>query len=71
METLTGPETYKPLIMPFPNPTIAPSVLAAIGQTPLIELSRPTKNLPGRVLAKAEFLNPVVMLVRWPEPSGS
>jgi hypothetical protein len=64
MEPLAGPETYKPLSMPFTNPTLAPSVLAAIGQTPLIELSRPTKNLPGRVLAKAKFLNPVVMLVR-------
>ena len=63
-EPLTGPETYKPLIMPFTNPTIAPSVLAAIGQTPLIELSRPTKKLPGRVLDNAEFLNTVVMLVR-------
>jgi hypothetical protein len=64
LEPLTGPEPYKPLIMPFSNPTIAPSVLAPIGQTPLIELSRLNKILPDRILSKAEFLNTAVMLVR-------
>ena len=34
------------------------SVLAAIGGTPLVELSRVTKDLDGRVLAKLEYLNP-------------
>ena len=34
------------------------SVLGAIGNTPLVELSRLTKGLNGRVLAKLEYLNP-------------
>lgn len=35
-----------------------PSVLEAIGNTPIIELSRIAKDLPGRIFAKAEFMNP-------------
>jgi len=35
-----------------------PSVIEAIGATPLVELSRITKDLPGRILAKLEYLNP-------------
>jgi cysteine synthase len=34
------------------------SVLGAIGNTPLVELSRFTKDLDGRILAKFEYLNP-------------
>ncbi|NMB54998.1 MAG: cysteine synthase family protein [Leptolinea sp.] len=34
------------------------SVLGAIGHTPLIEISRFTKGLDGRILAKLEYLNP-------------
>src|SRR5690349_18397045 len=34
------------------------SVLGAIGNTPLVELSRITRGLEGRVLAKLEYLNP-------------
>jgi cysteine synthase A len=34
------------------------SVLAAIGNTPLVELSRFARDLDGRVLAKLEYLNP-------------
>lgn len=34
------------------------SVLGAIGNTPLVELSRITRGLEGRILAKLEFLNP-------------
>ncbi|MEO8264211.1 MAG: cysteine synthase family protein [Ilumatobacteraceae bacterium] len=34
------------------------SVLAAIGRTPLVELSRVTSGLDGRVVAKLEYLNP-------------
>ncbi len=34
------------------------SVIEAIGNTPLVELSRLTRGLPGRVLAKLEYLNP-------------
>jgi cysteine synthase A len=34
------------------------SVLGAIGNTPLVELSRLTRGLEGRILAKLEFLNP-------------
>ena len=32
--------------------------MEAIGDTPLVELSRLTQGLPGRILAKLEFLNP-------------
>jgi cysteine synthase len=35
-----------------------PSVVEAIGATPLVELSRLTQNLSGRILAKLEYLNP-------------
>jgi len=34
------------------------SVLGAIGNTPLVELSRLTRGLEGRILAKLEYLNP-------------
>lgn len=34
------------------------SILGAIGNTPLVELSRFTKGLDGRILAKLEYLNP-------------
>jgi cysteine synthase len=34
------------------------SVLEAIGETPLVELSRLTRGLNGRLLAKLEYLNP-------------
>ena len=34
------------------------SVLEAIGETPLIELSRLTHGLEGRIVAKLEYLNP-------------
>ena len=35
-----------------------PSVADAIGWTPLVQLSRLTRGLPGRILAKLEHLNP-------------
>jgi cysteine synthase A len=34
------------------------SVIEAIGETPVIELSRLTRGLDGRILAKLEYLNP-------------
>jgi cysteine synthase A len=34
------------------------SVLEAIGDTPLVELSRLTRDVDGRILAKLEYLNP-------------
>jgi cysteine synthase len=37
---------------------ISSSVLDAIGRTPLVELSRATCDVPGRVLAKLDYLNP-------------
>lgn len=37
---------------------ILPSVLDAIGQTPLVALDRLTRGLDGRILAKLEYLNP-------------
>jgi cysteine synthase A len=37
---------------------LLPSAIEAIGETPLVELSRLTRNEPGRILAKLEYLNP-------------
>ena len=37
---------------------VASSVVQVIGQTPLVELSRLTKSIDGRILAKLEYLNP-------------
>ena len=37
---------------------LCPSVIQAIGETPLVELARVTRNLDGRILAKLENLNP-------------
>jgi len=38
--------------------TLLDSVLGAIGNTPLVDLSRLTRGLEGRLLAKLEYLNP-------------
>ena len=38
--------------------TVLNSVLEVIGNTPLVELSRITSGLEGRILAKLEYLNP-------------
>jgi cysteine synthase len=38
--------------------SVLPSVIESIGGTPLVELSRLTRGIPGRILAKLEFLNP-------------
>ena len=38
--------------------TCLASVLGDIGNTPLVELSRPTREVEGRILAKLEYLNP-------------
>ena len=38
--------------------TLLSSTIAAIGETPLVELSRLTRGIPGRILAKLEYLNP-------------
>jgi cysteine synthase len=37
---------------------LLPSAVEAIGNTPLVELSRITRGLNGRLLAKMEYLNP-------------
>lgn len=37
---------------------LAPSVVDAIGGTPAVELARLTRGLPGRIVAKLEYLNP-------------
>jgi cysteine synthase A len=38
--------------------TLLDSVLGAISNTPLVELSRITRGIEGRILAKLEYLNP-------------
>ena len=38
--------------------TVLDSSIAAIGDTPLVELSRLARGLDGRILAKLEYLNP-------------
>jgi cysteine synthase len=40
------------------HPETLPSVVDAIGETPLVELSRIARGLDGRLLAKLEYLNP-------------
>ena len=40
------------------NETCLPSVIEAIGNTPMVSLSRITRGLAGRIVAKLEFLNP-------------
>ena len=37
---------------------VLPSVLDAIGETPLVDLARITRGLDGRIVAKLEYLNP-------------
>ncbi len=37
---------------------LIPSAIEAIGSTPLVELSRITRDLDGRLLAKLDYLNP-------------
>lgn len=41
-----------------PHDSIHPSVLDVIGSTPMVELSRISSGLEGRILAKLEYLNP-------------
>ena len=38
--------------------TVLPSAVEAIGDTPLVELTRLTRGIQGRILAKLEYLNP-------------
>jgi cysteine synthase A len=40
------------------SPKLCTSVIEAIGNTPMVELSRLTSGLDGRILAKLEYLNP-------------
>ena len=37
---------------------LLPSAVEAIGNTPLVELSRITRDVDGRILAKMDYLNP-------------
>src|ERR1041384_3036722 len=37
---------------------LLPSAIEAIGATPLVELSRLTRGMDGRILAKLDYLNP-------------
>ncbi len=37
---------------------IHPSILTAVGQTPIVELNRIGRHLPCKLLAKCEFMNP-------------
>ena len=41
------------------RPKVAKSVIDTIGNTPLVELQRITKDLPGKVLVKLEYFNPL------------
>jgi cysteine synthase len=45
-------------IAPSRENKVLPSAVEAIGQTPLVELARLTRGLPGRIVAKLEYLNP-------------
>ena len=40
------------------QPELCPSVADAIGNTPLIDLARLTRDVDGCILAKLEYFNP-------------
>jgi cysteine synthase A len=40
------------------NSSVIASIISAIGQTPLLALSRLTRDLDGQILAKLDYLNP-------------
>ena len=40
------------------HPKLYPSAIEAIGNTPLIDLARITRDIDGRLLAKLEYFNP-------------
>ena len=40
------------------NTNLYPSAIEAIGNTPLVDLARITRNMDGRILAKLEYFNP-------------
>ena len=40
------------------NTNLYPSAIEAIGNTPLVDLARITRNMNGRILAKLEYFNP-------------
>jgi cysteine synthase A len=42
----------------YPVDHVASSILEAVGDTPIVELSRLARGLEGRLLAKCEYLNP-------------
>jgi cysteine synthase A len=44
--------------MKKPQPELCPSAVEAIGNTPLIDLARLTRDVDGRILAKLEYFNP-------------
>ena len=46
------------MITEHPTDHVAASILEAVGDTPIVELSRLTRGLSGRLLAKCEYLNP-------------
>ena len=41
------------------RPKVAKNIIETIGNTPLVELGSMAKGLPGRVLVKLEFFNPM------------
>ena len=41
-----------------PHLDLYPSAIEAIGNTPLVDLTRITRNIDGRILAKLEYFNP-------------
>jgi len=64
-ETLSSDLARKTFLFPensarheSPGAMTYPNLMATIGKTPLVELGRLAKNLPGRVLAKLEMRNP-------------
>ncbi len=46
------------MLTEHPTDHVAASILDAVGDTPIVELSRLACGLPGRLLAKCEYLNP-------------
>ena len=44
--------------LPPPMPRAYPTVIDLVGSTPIVRLDRISRDVPGTILAKLEFMNP-------------
>jgi cysteine synthase B len=57
-QQLNAPDTVEPVALEIPENDHRNSLIAAVGNTPLIELTRIAKDIPARIFAKCEWFNP-------------